>query len=89
MSNYWFPVKGDRPIGATISSVYTHIIGLQIRVILFESVVEDSYHNSLACVAHFPGGQHVQIEAILRASVLMIGTRLVSPPFWFKLRVTN
>lgn len=40
-------------------------------MIFFQSIVEDCYYNSLASVAHFPGGHDVQIEAILGAAVLL------------------
>lgn len=37
----------------------THIVGLQIRVVLLEAVVEDCYDNPFASVAHLPGGHHI------------------------------
>lgn len=48
----------------------THVVGLQIGVILFKSVVQYGYHNSFARVAHIPGGHYVEIEAVLGAAVL-------------------
>jgi len=48
----------------------TYVVGLQIWVVFFESVVQNGDHNSLARVAHLPGGLNVEIEPISSAAVL-------------------
>lgn len=42
----------------------THIVGLQVRVVLLNAVIQDGHHYALACVSLFPGLAHIQVPLV-------------------------